>query len=205
MCPKHNSMSVSVPRAREMSFANDKVGIKALVKRLEKLRPELDRAGGHRWTRTSVHARLTGAEFRSLWSTHARSETSLKSTGELAKTDSIDADVLAHFAEAVRPALRPLPDVVTLELRALTARRRQLIEMIVAEKNRLAAASKAVTKRIAAHIRWSRTGTRRRRPRPRPYHPSKPHLARKPRVSQIHPQHRPCDQSYTARRAARAR
>jgi transposase len=77
-----------------------------------------------------------------------------KATGQLAKTDSIDADVLARFAEAVRPALRPLPDAVTLELRALIARRRQILEMIGAENNRLAMASKPVRKRIDAHIRW---------------------------------------------------
>jgi transposase len=77
-----------------------------------------------------------------------------KATGQLAKTDSIDAAVLAHFAEVIRPELRPLPDVVTLELRALTARRRQILEMIAAENNRLAMTSKAVGKRIGAHVRW---------------------------------------------------
>jgi transposase len=77
-----------------------------------------------------------------------------KATGQLAKTDSIDALVLARFAEAVRPAVRPLPDEVTLELRALTSRRRQITEMIVAERNRIANASQAVRKRIDAHIRW---------------------------------------------------
>src|SRR4051794_11280714 len=80
-----------------------------------------------------------------------------KAIGRLAKTDRIDALVLARFAEAVRPPLRPLPDELSLELRALIARRRQLIEMMVAEKNRLSAASKAVRKRIAAHIRWLET------------------------------------------------
>jgi transposase len=77
-----------------------------------------------------------------------------KATGQLAKTDRIDALVLARFAEAVRPAVRPLPDELTIELRALIARRRQITEMIVAERNRLSPASKAVRKRIEAHIRW---------------------------------------------------
>jgi transposase len=77
-----------------------------------------------------------------------------KATGQLAKTDRIDALVLARFAESVRPALRPLPDEITLELRALIARRRQITEMIVAEKNRLSGASKSVRKRIDAHIHW---------------------------------------------------
>ena len=77
-----------------------------------------------------------------------------KATGQLAKTDHIDAVVLARFAEAVRPAVRPFPDEITLELRALIARRRQITEMIVAENNRLGGASRAVKKRIDAHIRW---------------------------------------------------
>ena len=67
---------------------------------------------------------------------------------------SIDAEVLARFGEAVRPAVRPLPDVCSQELRALVARRRQITEMIVAERNRLSRASKIVGKRINAHIRW---------------------------------------------------
>jgi transposase len=142
------------PTGERESFANDKVGIQALVKRLAKIEPELivlEATGG--LERPLTHA-LTGAELRVVVVNPRQVRDFAKATGELAKTDSIDADVLAHFAEAVRPALRPLPDAVTLELRALTARRRQLIEMIGAEKNRLATASKAVTKRIEAHIRW---------------------------------------------------
>ena len=77
-----------------------------------------------------------------------------KATGQLAKTDHIDAVVLARFAEAVRPAVRPFPDEITLELRALIARRRQIPDMIVAENNRLGGASRAVKKRIDVHIRW---------------------------------------------------
>jgi transposase len=90
-----------------------------------------------------------------LWLSTARQVRDFaKATGQLAKSDSIDAGVLAYFGEAVGPELRPLPEEVTLELRALTARRRQVIEMIVAETNRLAMTSKAVGKRIDAHIRW---------------------------------------------------
>jgi len=66
-----------------------------------------------------------------------------KATGQLAKT--VDAMVLARFAQAVRPAVRALPDQVTLDLRALIARRRQLTEMIVAENNHLSRASKTGT------------------------------------------------------------
>jgi transposase len=77
-----------------------------------------------------------------------------RATGQLAKTDAIDARVLAHFGEAVRPELRPLPNEATRELAALVARRRQLIEMLTAEKNRLRLAARAVRRDIEQHIRW---------------------------------------------------
>ena len=135
-------------------MANEKAGVKALVKRLGTLQPAwivLEATGG--LERPLMHA-LVGAELPVAVVNPRQVRDFAKATGQLAKTDSIDAEVLARFAEAVRPALRPLPDAVTLELRALTARRRQIIEMIGAEKNRLAMASKAVRKRIEAHIHW---------------------------------------------------
>jgi transposase len=78
-----------------------------------------------------------------------------KATGTLAKTDRIDATILARFAQAIRPAVRPLPDAQTQELQALTARRRQLIEMITAEKNRIQISrSSAIRSGIKAHLKW---------------------------------------------------
>jgi transposase len=80
-----------------------------------------------------------------------------KALGKLAKTDAIDAAALAHFAEAVRPEPRPLPDAQTRELEALVMRRRQLIEMLVAEQNRLAACpSTSMRKSLEQHIEWLR-------------------------------------------------
>ena len=142
------------PTDQRESVANDKAGIKALIKRLAIIQSTLivlEATGG--FERQVMHA-LVSADLPVVVVNPRQVRDFAKATGQLAKTDSIDADVLAHFAEAVRPALRPLPDTVTLELRALTARRRQLTEMIVAERNRLAMASKAVSKRIHAHIRW---------------------------------------------------
>ncbi len=142
------------PTGQRESVANDKSGIKALVKRLAKIQPAwivLEATGG--LERALTHA-LVGAELPVVVVNPRQVRDFAKATGQLAKTDSIDADILARFAEAVRPALRPLPDALTLELRALTARRRQIIEMIGAERNRLATASKTVRKRIDAHIRW---------------------------------------------------
>jgi transposase len=78
-----------------------------------------------------------------------------RATGRLAKTDKIDAEILARFAEAVRPNPRPLPDGEIRALQGILARRRQLLGMLTAENNRLPTATKKpVAKRIAAHIRW---------------------------------------------------
>ena len=77
-----------------------------------------------------------------------------KATGKLAKTDAIDAHVLAHFAEAVHPTPRPLPDAQTQAIAALMARRRQVVAMLVAEKNRLRSASAPLRRRIQPHITW---------------------------------------------------
>ena len=78
--------------------------------------------------------------------------TSPGAPGRLAKTDSLDAQVLAHFAEAVRPPVRPLRDEDTQELSSLTTRRNQLVPMLVAEKNRLKRASYSVYPSIQSHI-----------------------------------------------------
>ena len=78
-----------------------------------------------------------------------------KAIGKLAKTDAIDAAVLARFAHAIRPQARPLPDAKTQELKAVLARRRQIITMITAEKNRLHAARVArVRSSIQRTIAW---------------------------------------------------
>lgn len=77
-----------------------------------------------------------------------------KASGLLAKTDLLDAQILARFAEVMRPEPRPLADEQTQALAAILARRRQLIEMLTAEKNRLSAGSNPVRKSLRAHIAW---------------------------------------------------
>ena len=148
-------LDVSVrPMASRESFANDEVGIAALVKELRELQPALivlEATGG---VERQVVLALASEELALVVVNPRQVRDFAKATGQLAKTDSIDAEVLARFGEAVRPAVRPLPDVCSQELRALVARRRQITEMIVAERNRLSRASKIVGKRINAHIRW---------------------------------------------------
>ena len=78
-----------------------------------------------------------------------------KATGQLAKTDTLDARVIAWFAEAVRPPVRPLPDAQTRALDEAVTRRRQLVEMLGAETNRRRLVrDRTVQRRIEAHIRW---------------------------------------------------
>jgi transposase len=78
-----------------------------------------------------------------------------KATGQLAKTDRLDCRVLAHFAAAIDPPVRPIKSDETQHLEALLARRRQIVEMLVAEKNRLASnRDRAVVKDLNAHIAW---------------------------------------------------
>jgi transposase len=145
------------PSAEKLSVSNDEAGIQALVTRLSEIKPALivlEATGG---LERSVSGTLGSAQLPVVVVNPRQVRDFAKALGQLAKTDRIDAEVLARFAEAIRPPLRPLPDKVSLELRSLVARRRQLIEMMVAEKNRLSTASKAVRKRIEAHIRWLET------------------------------------------------
>ena len=139
--------------ARE-STPNEEAAIQALVKRLRALKPTLivlEATGG--LERHVVRA-LAAADLPVIVVNPRQVRDFAKATGKLAKTDRIDAEVLARFGEAVRPELRPLPDEASLELRAVIARRRQITDMVVAERNRLSQAPRRVKKRIEAHIRW---------------------------------------------------
>jgi transposase len=84
-----------------------------------------------------------------------------RAVGQLAKTDAIDAELLARFGEAIRPELRPLPDATNRAVRALVSRRRQLQEMLTAEQNRLVSAAvqdapQALRGQLGEHIEWLR-------------------------------------------------
>lgn len=142
------------PTGATHSVANDANGIKTLVEQLRAVKPllvVLEATGG---IERAVVRALVAAELPVTVTNPRQVRDFAKATGQLAKTDVLDAQILARFAEAVRPALRPLPDEITLELRALIGRRRQITEMLTAEKNRLSRAPRRVQKRIEAHIRW---------------------------------------------------
>jgi transposase len=142
------------PGSERWSVSNDELGISEAVDRLRGAKPVLvvlEATGG---LELSVTGALAAAGLPVVVVNPRQVRDFAKATGELAKTDAIDAHVLARFAEAVRPEVRRLPDGRTQELRALLARRRQLVEMLTAEKNRLGSAPKSIKSGIQDHIRW---------------------------------------------------
>jgi transposase len=142
------------PSGATKSVPNDDPGIKTLVEWLGMVTPAvivLEATGG---IERSVVRALVATELPVTVANPRQVRDFAKATGQLAKTDTLDAQILAHVAEAVRPGLRPLPDEMTAALRALIARRRQLIDMLTAEKNQLSRAPRQVQRRIEAHIRW---------------------------------------------------
>lgn len=142
------------PSGERWAIANDDLGITALVVRLQAVQPTLivlEATGGYQ---RAVVAALAAAALPVVVVNPRQVRDFAKATGQLAKTDALDARAVAHFAEAVRPTPRPLPDTQTEELRALVARRRQLIAMRTAEHNRLGRASGRLWADIQAHILW---------------------------------------------------
>jgi transposase len=134
------------------TVANDEVGIRDLVRQLV---PAdfviLEATGG---LETPVASALAAAGIAVAIVNPRQVRDFARATGRLAKTDRLDAEVLARFGEAVRPAARPLADEQAQALEALVTRRRQLVEMLTAEKNRRARAPKVLHGSIDEHIRW---------------------------------------------------
>jgi transposase len=145
-----------IPTEQKWSVANSHEGMQQLVQKLKELRVTLvvlEASGG--LERRAVAA-LAGAGLAVVAVNPRQVRDFAKATGKLAKTDAIDAAVLALFAERIRPEPRPLKDAQVQELEALVVRRRQVVEMITAEKNRLSAAppSKQVRTAIGRTIEW---------------------------------------------------
>jgi transposase len=142
------------PAEAAWSEANDEAGIGALVARLSERRPiliVLEATGG---LEVAVVTALALAGLPVVVINPRQVRAFAKAVGRLAKTDAIDAALLARFAATVRPEPRPLPDSETQMLSALLARRRQLVDMLTAEGNRLGTAPRAVRQRIERHIAW---------------------------------------------------
>jgi transposase len=134
--------------------ANTEDGIANLTERLRTLQPGLvvlEATGGYE---RAVTVALAVAGVPVVVVNPRQVRDFAKATGKLAKTDALDADALAHFADAVRPEPRALPAATAHALDALLVRRRQLVTMLVAEKNRLQAAIAPVRDRVARHSAW---------------------------------------------------
>ena len=148
-------MDIAVrPSDRTWSTSYDDDDVEVLVGQLQELSPTaviLEATGG---IELPLVAALAAASLPVEVVNPRQVRDFAKSTGQLAKTDRLDARVLAHFGEAVRPSIRPLRDVDTQILSALLARRRQASSIITAEKNRLSRAIHGVSPRIQAHISW---------------------------------------------------
>ena len=147
-------VDVAVQPGTAFQIPNDEPGVAQVVERLQALQPTLivlEATGG-------LEAPLTGAlavaGLPVVVINPRQVREFARATGQLAKTDRLDAQVLAQFAEAIRPPVRPVPDEQTRALAALVARRRQLIEKLTAEKNRLRLTARSIQKRVQAHITW---------------------------------------------------
>lgn len=135
------------PSGAQWTVTNDEAGRRTLVERLRAERPQLlvlEATGGYE---LPAVAALVAAGLPVVVVNPRQVRDFARSTGQLAKTDRLDAAVLALFAERVQPPVRALPDAATQALEALVARRRQLVEMLVAEQNRLAMARGRRSKR----------------------------------------------------------
>ena len=142
------------PTGQKWSIAYDKRGVRELISQMREMSPALvvlEASGG---LELPLVAALAAAELPVVVVNPRQVRDFARATGTLAKTDALDAAVLAHFADAVRPSVRPLRDAETQVLNSLTARRHQVMTILVSEKNRLGTAISAVRPRIEAHVAW---------------------------------------------------
>jgi transposase len=142
------------PAGAAWQVANDEAGIAELVARLRPLAPALvvlEATGG---LEIPAAAALAAAGLPVAVVNPRQVRDFAKAVGQLAKTDALDAALLARFAAVVQPPARPLPDEQTQALAALLARRRQVVAMLTAERQRLGAARPPVRARVQAHVAW---------------------------------------------------
>lgn len=142
------------PDDRHYQHSSDSVGLTALIKQLHELSPQLivvEATGGYEH---QLVAELANEQFRVAVVNPRWVRNFARALGQLAKTDAIDSSVLSDFADKIRPEPRTLPDDNLKELRSLLVRRRQIVDMIVAENNRKETAPKRIARQIDTHIKW---------------------------------------------------
>ena len=145
----------AVPTDATFRVAHDAAGLATLCERLVAWAPTLivlEATGGHE---VPVVAALASAGLPVVVVNPRQVRDYARATGQLAKTDALDARILAKFAAAIRPEVRPLPDTQTRALDEAVTRRRQLVEMLGAEENRRRLVrDRSVQGQIEAHITW---------------------------------------------------
>lgn len=144
----------SYPESHQMHFPNDEIGHQQLSAQLLEMRPRgiiVEATGG---LETALVGILAMAELPVVVINPKQGRDFAKAIGVLAKTDTVDARVLARFGEAVKPPCRPIKNGVLQQLEEVLTRRRQLVEMIVAEQNRKQQASPRMAKEIEEHLQW---------------------------------------------------
>jgi transposase len=150
-----DSLDVAIlPSGEKRQFSNNEVGMSKLIDKLRKRHPTLivmEPTGGYE---IPVAGGLAAEDLPVAIVNARQIRDYARAVGKLAKTDKLDAEVIAEFAQKVQPEVRPLRDDENQEIKALVSRRRQLTEMLVAEKNRLAIAPKVLKAKIMAHIEW---------------------------------------------------
>lgn len=145
------------PDTIQKNFPNDEKGRTGLTQFLGKMEPSLvvlEASGGYEIPVVEVLA-LRNLSVVVINPRQVRDFA--KATGKLAKTDAIDAEVIARFGEVIRPEIRPLKDADAQRLQAFVTRRRQLVQMLTEEKNRLHSAPSWTRADIEAHIAWLTT------------------------------------------------
>jgi transposase len=147
-----------LPTAERFTVENNERGVRTLVERLRGLTPTLivlEATGGYEPLGVAA---LAAAALPVLVVNPRQVRDFAKATGQLAKTDRIDADILARFADVVRPSVRAIPTEEVQELDALLTRRRQLLEMLQAERNRtgqvFGKGKRVVKKSLKNHISY---------------------------------------------------
>lgn len=151
----HLDIAVHAP-ASSWQVDNSDLGIATLVTQLQAQQPSLivlEATGGFELV---LVAELAAAKLPVVVTNPRRVRNFARASGQLAKTDKLDAQLLAHFAAALRPELRSLPTVQEEHLTALLTRRRQIVDMLTVEKNRLHTVRATLRTDIEEHLTWLR-------------------------------------------------
>ncbi|MEM9509280.1 MAG: transposase, partial [Cyanobacteria bacterium P01_E01_bin.35] len=158
------------PLSKLFQVKNNEAGIAQLIQILIEVKPELIVLEGSAYAQSAARRlrsesfcggmeidatiKLTQAGLSVAVINPRQARDFAKATGQLAKTDAIDAGVLAHFADAIRPEVRQMSDESSRQLEDLVARRRQISDMITAEKNRRRGKTNSVKASIDEHVEW---------------------------------------------------